>query len=174
LVRTYGGRLLAVARRMVPRAEDAQDVLQEALLSAFRALNGFDGRSALATWLHRIVVNHALMRLRKVQRTHEESIEDLLPQFTEHGHHQSPQRSWPECPSNDAERAETRTFVRACIDRLPPTYRTVILLRDIEELSMEEIANALGITVNATKIRVHRGRQALRTLLEGRLQGVPR
>ena len=87
MVRTFGGRLLAVARRFMRNEEDARDVVQSAYLSAFRALDQFEGSSQLSTWLHRIVVNTALMRLRSQRRKPEESIEDLLPSFVEDGHH---------------------------------------------------------------------------------------
>src|SRR5438034_8131282 len=94
LVRTYGGRLLAVARRLTRNDEDAQDVVQSAYLSAFRALGNFEGACQLSTWLHRIVVNTALMKLRSRRRKPEESIEDLLPSFQEDGHHVEQFSEW--------------------------------------------------------------------------------
>ena len=94
MVRLYGGRLLAVARRFTRNDEDAQDVLQSAYLSAFRALSDFEGACQLSTWLHRIVVNTALMKLRSRRRRPEESIEDLLPAFQEDGHHVEQFSEW--------------------------------------------------------------------------------
>ena len=91
LVRTYGGRLLQVARRFVGE-DDARDALQEAFLSAFKSIGRFDGRSKISTWLHRIVVNSALMRLRKKSSKVEESLEPLLPTFIENGHRADPGR----------------------------------------------------------------------------------
>jgi hypothetical protein len=85
LVRQYGSRLLAVARRLLGNEHDAQDVLQEAFLSAFKAIDQFTGNAKLSTWLHRIVVNAALMKLRGRRRRPEESIEDLLPHLDERG-----------------------------------------------------------------------------------------
>src|SRR5262245_53978629 len=87
LVRTYGGRLLAVARRYTRDEEEARDVVQSAYLNAYRSLASFEGSAQLSTWLHRIVVNAALMRLRSRRRKPEESIEPLLPAFLEDGHH---------------------------------------------------------------------------------------
>src|ERR1700758_1768123 len=81
MVRTFGGRLLSVARRFVRNEDEARDIVQSAYLSAFRALDGFEGTCQLSTWLHRIVVNTALMRLRSQRRKPEESIETLLPAF---------------------------------------------------------------------------------------------
>lgn len=171
LVRQYSGRLLATARRLLGNEHDAQDALQEAFLSAFRAIGQFAGAAKLSTWLHRIVVNAALMKLRSRRRKSEESIEELLPHFDAQGEWISSVTSW-ETPSEVLlQRRETRARVRRCIDRLPETYRAVLLLRDIEELDTEEAADLLGITANAVKIRLHRARQALRTLLERELIG---
>ena len=165
LVRTYGSRLLAVARRFVRNDEDAQDVVQSAYLSAFRALEHFEGNCQLSTWLHRIVVNTALMRLRSRKRKPEESIEDLLPTFQEDGHHVEQFSDWSAPADVLLERRQTRVTVRACIERLPDNYRAVLLLRDIEERSTQEVAEALSMTPTAVKVRLHRARQALSTLL---------
>ncbi|MBP7777397.1 MAG: sigma-70 family RNA polymerase sigma factor [Acidobacteria bacterium] len=168
LVRTTSARLLAVARRIVGSEEDARDVLQEAYTSAFRALGRFEGQAKLSTWLHRIVVNTALMRLRSRKRKPEESIDALLPVFKDDGHQMQAGAEWADGADVALERAETRTFVRAQIDKLPDTYRTVLLLRDIEELSTSDVASMLSTSENAVKIRLHRARQALRALLDER------
>ena len=146
--------------------DDARDVLQEAFISAFRAIDGFAGAARLSTWLHRIVVNTALMRLRSRRRRREESIEGLLPRFDEEGRWAEPPARWSASTDTLLERQQTRAAVRSAIDRLPLNYRTVLLLRDIEELDTDETAALLGMTVNAVKIRLHRARQALRTLLQ--------
>lgn len=171
LVRTHSGRMLAVARRMLRNEEDARDAVQQGFMSAFRALPEFNGRSRLSTWLHRIVVNAALMKLRSRSRRPEESIEDLLPRFLEDGHHAEPVSDWGMSPDALLVQRETRQRVRAAIDRLPESYRTVLLLRDIEELDTDETARSLGLTTNAVKIRLHRARQALARLLEPELHG---
>ena len=168
LVRATSARLLAVARRIVGSEEEARDVVQEAFISAFKALDRFEGNAKLSTWLHRIVVNKALMRLRTRKRKPEEPIEPLLPSFKEDGHQLQPATDWTEGADVKVERAETRAFVRAQIDTLPDTYRTVLLLRDIEEMNTPETAAMLGISENAVKIRLHRARQALRALLDER------
>ena len=165
LIRKFGSRLLAVARRFVRNDEDAQDIVQSAYLSAFRALDQFEGNCQLSTWLHRIVVNTALMKLRSKRRKPEESIEELLPAFQEDGHHVEQFADWTMPADQLIERNETRAFVRACIDRLPENYRTVLLLRDIEERSTQDVADALSMTATAVKVRLHRARQALSTLL---------
>jgi RNA polymerase sigma-70 factor (ECF subfamily) len=166
LVRAYGGRLLAVARRFLPSEDDARDALQEAFLSAFRAIGNFQEGARVSTWLHRIVINAALMKLRSRRRKPEESIDNLLPTFLEDGHRENAGPAWKETAESALQQRETRTLVRECIDRLPENYRTVLVLRDIEELDTEEAAQLLGLSPNAVKIRLHRARQALRTLLD--------
>ncbi len=169
LVRTHTPRMLAVARRFLGTEDDARDAVQEAFVSAFKAIKSFEGHARLSTWLHRIVVNASLMKLRRRRRKPEESIEGLLPKFLEDGHRAAAAGEFGASPDLDLEREETRAFVRAAIDELPETYRNVLLLRDIEELNTEESAQILGVTENAVKIRLHRARQALRTLLMPRL-----
>ena len=169
LVRTHGGRLLAVAKRLLRNEEDARDALQDAFLSAFRNIDQFQEGAKLGTWLHRIVVNAALMKLRSKRRHPEEPIEELLPKFLEDGHRDGPDPTdwiWRETAEAMLERQEVRALVRSCIDRLPEGYRIVLLLRDIEDVSTEETARLLDLTPNAVKVRLHRARQALRTLLD--------
>ena len=166
LVRTESRHLLAVARRLLRNEEDAQDAVQQAFLSAFRALPAFNGQSRLTTWLHRIVTNAALMKLRARGRQPEDSIEDLLPTYLEDGHHTAQFSEWALPAESKLLRRETRGQVRTAIDALPESYRTVLLLRDIQELSTEETARALGVTPNTVKIRLHRARQALLKLLK--------
>jgi len=165
MIRQYGGRLLAVARRFVRSDEDARDVVQSAYLCAFRAMSEFEGNAQLGTWLHRIVVNTALMRLRSRRRKPEESIEELLPAFQLDGHHMEQFSDWSAPADVLIEREETRQTVRGCVDQLPEQYRSVLLLRDIEERSTQEVAALLDMTPTAVKVRLHRARQALSTLL---------
>jgi RNA polymerase sigma-70 factor, ECF subfamily len=167
LVREHGGRLLSVARRFLRDEEEARDAVQECFLSAYRALDSFDQASRLSTWLHSIVVNACLMRLRTRRRKPEAPIEELLPQFQQDGHQvHHPTPEWEGSAETLLARKETRAIVREATDRLPDSYRAVLLLRDIEELSTEEAARSLNVTANAVKIRLHRARQALRGLLE--------
>jgi len=165
VIRLYGGRLLAVARRYVRNDDDAHDVLQAAYLSAFKAIAQFEGSARLCTWLHRIVVNTALMKLRSRRRRPEDSIEDLLPSFLDDGHHVEQFAACTTPADVLMEQQQTRATVRQCIDGLPESYRTVLMLRDIDERSTEEVAELLMITPGAVKLRLHRARQALSTLL---------
>jgi RNA polymerase sigma-70 factor (ECF subfamily) len=171
LVRAHSPRLLTVARRLLGSDEDAQDVVQEAFLSAFRGIERFQGDARLSTWLHRITVNAALMKRRAHSRRRDSDIESLLPQFGDDGRHLEPPSTWVEDSSAAAERGELSALVRARIDELPDAYRTVLILRDIQETETEDIARHLGITANAVKIRLHRARQALKTLLDPHMRG---
>jgi RNA polymerase sigma-70 factor (ECF subfamily) len=165
-VRAYCGRLLAVARRILRNEEDVRDAVQDAFLSAFKGIARFQGQSSLGTWLHRIAVNAALGRLRSQQRHPEQSIEDLLPHFGEGEHQIDPPAPWKATSETILQREESRELVRRCIGQLPETYRTVLLLRDIEGLDTEEAARALGTSTGVVKTRLHRARQALRFLLD--------
>lgn len=169
LVRTHGGRLLAVARRLLASEEDARDALQETFLNAFRNIHRFEGQALLSTWLHRIVVNVSLMKLRGRKRKPEESLDHLLPAFRDDGHFMERFESGAEPVDARLAREEEQVAVRAAIDDLPEHYRTILLLRDIEGMSTQDVADQLGITANAVKLRLHRARQALRTLLAPRL-----
>jgi len=165
MVRVLGGRMMAVAMRIVRNEEDARDVVQTGYLSAFQSLNRFQGGCRLSTWLHRIVVNAALMKLRSRRRRPEESIEPLLPTYLDDGHH-AEQFSKSDLPADELlEQEEMRAVVRACIEQLPDRYRSILVMRDIEDISNAEVASMLGVTPNAVKIRLHRARQALTTLL---------
>jgi RNA polymerase sigma-70 factor (ECF subfamily) len=166
LVCTHTAALLRVARRFMRAEEDARDAVQDAFVAAFRSIDRFESNAQLATWLHRIVINACLMRLRTQRRRPEEDIEEYLPRFREDGHQVTPSQPWCETAETILQRTELCGVVRAAIDDLPDTYREVLLLRDIEELTTEEAAEALGVTENAVKIRLHRARQALRTLLD--------
>lgn len=166
LVQANGARMLAVARRLLRNEDDARDAVQEAFLLAFKGLGEFREQCQMSTWLHRIVVNAALMKMRSRKRKPESPIEPLLPQFQPDGHHVTRFEEWRMPPLQRMMREEVRAQVRAAIDQLPEGYRTVLMLRDIEELETAEVAGMLGVSPNAVKIRLHRARQALRTLLD--------
>jgi RNA polymerase sigma-70 factor (ECF subfamily) len=171
LVRASSARLLATLRRMLRSDDDARDALQETYLAAFRALPRFEGQSKLSTWLHRIAVNSALMKMRSKRRRPEESIDELLPRFETDGHFTADTVSTGALLDEQVDEARRRAAVRRGIDALPEAHRTVIVLRDVEGLTTEETADQLGITREAAKMRLHRARQALRTLLERELGG---
>jgi RNA polymerase sigma-70 factor (ECF subfamily) len=169
MVRRHGARMLATARRLLSNEHDAHDAVQQAFISAFKSIASFNADARLSTWLHRIVVNAALAQLRSRRRRPELPIENLLPRFDDDGRwfDGTEQMGWDN--EHPMERRETRQMVRRCIDQLPDTYRSVLLLRDIEEFDSVKVAKMLAITPNASKIRLHRARQALKTLIEQQL-----
>lgn len=170
LVHRHAGIMLAVARRLLRCEQSAADAVQDAFLAAFRSIHEFAGESRIGTWLHRIVVNACLMKLRSARNRSAVSIDSLLPSFDETGHHSQRVSAWRKSPADELHTSELRARVREGINALPETYRTVLLLRDIEQLDTDETARRLGITPSAVKVRVHRARQALRTLLDPMLR----
>jgi RNA polymerase sigma-70 factor, ECF subfamily len=169
LVREQTPALLRVTSRLLRSEDEARDAVQDAFVAAFRALPRFRAESRLGTWIYRIAVNAALARLRARASVEEVSLDEWLPRFVDDGHQAQPSEPWP--ADAGAERREVRERVRAAIDRLPESYRTVVLLRDIEELTTDEAAQALGISTGALKVRLHRARQALRALLDPWMRG---
>ena len=169
VVRAHAGRSLALAKRFLKNEADAEEAVQEAFLSFFRSLDRFEANARLGTWLHRIVVNAALMKRRALGRSAERNIEDLLPTFYEDGYRIDPRAAWTMPSDVILQQRETRQMVRDKIDELPDKYRTILVLRDLEERDTAETATLLGESPGTVKTRLHRARQALRTLLEREL-----
>lgn len=170
-VRQFGPRLLAVAKRILRDENAAQDAFQEAMVSALRNIESFEGNAKLSTWMHRIVVNAALMRLRKQKRLSEVSIDATVPGFKDDGHRQDAGPAWERQPIDDIRQDEREQWVHEAIARLPETHRGILLMRDIEQMTTSETAAALKITEGAVKVRLHRARQALRELLDPHMRG---
>jgi RNA polymerase sigma-70 factor (ECF subfamily) len=170
LVRTFTARMLAVARRILRNEEDAREAVQDAFVSIFRGIGGFAGGARLSTWIHRVSINAALMKLRARKQVRERPIDDLLPRFDDGGHDLEPAEPWGESAAELVSKEESRELVRRLVGELPETYRVALMLRDIEELSTEEVARQLEVTPNAIKIRIHRARQALRARLDANLR----
>jgi RNA polymerase sigma-70 factor (ECF subfamily) len=162
----YTPMLLRTARRILKSEAEAEDAVQEGFIKAFECLDSLDEPERFGPWLKRIVVNQAISRYRRRTRSKEWAIDDLLPRFDE----EQVRIDWPDETAIDAEaslcRKDVRDAVRAAVDRLPENHRVVIVLRDIEELSTAEAADILGVEENTLKVRLHRARSALRTLLE--------
>lgn len=165
-VRENAGWMLAVARRYLRDEALAEDCVQESFCSAFASLGRFQGRSRLRSWLHRIVVNAALMRLRTIRRRQEHPLDDILPALE--GETGLIALEWCETdtPLRALERSETCAVVSAAIARLPAAYREVLMMRDIDDMDTAEVAAALGLSEANVKVRLHRARRALKALLE--------
>ena len=157
---------MIVARRILRDNAHAEDAVQGAFVNIFKNLNSFGGRSAIKTWMHRIVVNQALMVLRKNRRMNETSIDDLLPEFDDYSCRIEDSWTTFETPESLLQRADTNKKTSEFIDLLPDKYRNVLILRDIEELSTSEVAEALELSETNVKVRLHRARSALKKLLE--------
>ena len=167
LVRNYGPQVMAIANRYLRSEADAADCFQDTFVAVFQSIDSFQKRSSFRHWVRGVAVNQCLMKLRKRQRRREESIEHMLPMFDEHGKRvevASPREKSGIGDSLDVE--QVRQIVRESIDRLPENYRLVLLLRDIDGYSTNEVASLVGIKVNAVKTRLHRARSALKFLLE--------
>jgi RNA polymerase sigma-70 factor (ECF subfamily) len=163
LVSRYERKIFRLAQNITQNREDAEDVMQEAFLKAYEHLSGFQGNSRFYTWLVRIAVNQALMKLRK-RRPNQVSIdeevntgEDLIPREIE---------DWGPSPEDRYKQTEMSDILSSSIADLDPPFRIVFQLRDIEELSTEETAEALGLSVPAVKSRLLRARLKLRQKLD--------
>jgi len=163
--------MLATSRRLLGSEEDARETVQEAFVQAFRNIGGFEGRSSLGTWLYRIAVNTALMRMRAQRRRPEASIDDLLPDFDLDGCRFEPLWQLDETVESMVQRDQVRVLVRQSIDALPTDYRVILVLRDIEGHDTATVAKILEISREAVKTRLHRARAALKKLLEPLYQG---
>ena len=168
LIRPYERRVYAMALSFLRNEADAEDVAQEAFLKAFRNLASFRGDAKFGTWLVSITLNEARSRIRRRDAIKMESLDE--PEDDQG--HSSPAllRDWKEIPSEALERKEVRSLLQKAITSLPQIYREVFQLRDIEQLSVNEAAQALGITVSSVKVRLHRARMMLQKNLAPQLK----
>ena len=167
MMRRHNRALFRTARAILRDDAEAEDALQEAYLQAYRAIGGFRGEAKLATWLARIVANEALMRLRKRARRAE--IVPLQPGTADAGINAVPDENMDETPERSAQRSEMRRLLEAQIDSLPDDYRVVFVLRAVEEMSVEETAEALGIPAATVRSRLFRARGLLREGLASKI-----
>jgi RNA polymerase sigma-70 factor, ECF subfamily len=159
LLKEYAPRLLRLSMQLMGDSDEAEDVLQEAFIRACDQIDSFRGESGLGTWLHRIVINTALMRLRKRRPESSTDIESLAERAD--GTWQSVASDSAE-PSRELLGAELLEALDRSVARLPESLRTAFVLRDVEELSTRDAAELLGISESALKVRLHRARLALR------------
>jgi len=160
MVETYSGLIFRLAFKMLNNTEDAEDILQETFIKAYRNLKGFDGRASLSTWLYRIATNEALMKLRK-KNPNFISIDE--PVGTDEGEREPLQIvDWCCLPEGELMNSESRAYLDKAIDNLPQTLKVVFLLRDIEGLSTQEVVETLNLSETAVKTRLSRARLRLR------------
>ncbi len=168
LIRPYERSVYKMTLSFMKNESDAEDVAQESFLKAFRKLADFRGQAKFSTWLISITLNEARSRLRRTATVRMESLDES----PEEGAHISPAllRDWREVPSEALERQEVRQMLQDAIANLSPLYREVLLLRDVEECSIEETATALSITSGTVKVRLHRARMMMQKELAPKLK----
>ena len=159
IVEQYSDLAYSVAFRMLRNAEDAEDAVQEAYISAFKALPNFKGQSKLSTWLYRIVTNACLMKIRKEKSRAKYISENLFDDALVY--------DWKNDPEEAAVNSELRSTLEGGLEILSPDLRAAVVLRDIQGLSTDEAAEALDISIASLKSRLHRARIILRKHLEG-------
>ncbi|MFW5920482.1 MAG: RNA polymerase sigma factor, partial [Polyangiales bacterium] len=153
LMRRYNQRTFRVVRSIVSSDAEAEDVTQEAWIAAYRHLHQFEGRAAFSTWLTRIAIRRAMAHTRRGKDT--QSLDDLGAPLEEEG----------PAPDHEAHRQQLGRVLEHAIDELPPGYRLVIILRDVEQLPTAEAAEAAGVTEQNLRVRLHRARAALKRIL---------
>jgi len=169
LMERYASRVFRVARGIARTDADAEEVVQDVFLALARKIETFEGRAQLSTWIYRVATNAALLKRRGKRVQLEVSLEEHLPTFKEDGHRDGPRdyllADWSRTPEAELLDGEARTVLARAIDQLSDTYRAVLILRDVEELSNEETARILDESVGSIKSRLHRARMALREQL---------
>ncbi|GAC1670040.1 MAG: RNA polymerase sigma factor [Candidatus Acidiferrum sp.] len=171
LVNRYERKIFRLTMNITGNREDAQDATQDAFLKAYTHLDGFHGDSRFYTWLVRIAANEALMRLRK-RRPGQFSLDETVEGESDFSTREL--EDWRPSPEQDYAQAEMHSILSSVIEKLDPNLRIVFVLRDMEQLSTQETADVLGISVSAVKARLLRGRLQLRGKLNHYLrQGAP-
>jgi RNA polymerase sigma-70 factor, ECF subfamily len=166
VMRRYNQRLYRISRAILRDDGEAEDVMQDAYVRAYEHLEQFAGRAAFSTWLTRIAVHEALARKRRRGR-----YDDLDALQTIHGDSMPTLKSSAPSPETDAATSETRRLLESAIEALPEAYRTIVVLREVEEMSVAETAASLGLTEGVVKTRLHRAHAMLRKELYSRAQG---
>lgn len=169
LVDRYGAWIHRVVRRMLDDPRDAEEVTQDVVFTVFRKIQTFKGEAAFSSWVYRIAANAAYARLGARRSRHEVALEPLLPVFDDEGRHVQRVVDWSPQLEDPAVAREARAAIEQSLRRLPEEYRAVFVLRDVEGLSNEDTAAALGLTVAAVKSRLHRARVVLRQRLSNLL-----
>jgi RNA polymerase sigma-70 factor (ECF subfamily) len=163
LVRRYEGKIFRLAQHVTQNREDAEDVLQETFMKAYEHIDQFQGNSKFYTWIVRIAVNQALMKLRRRKTDKSVSLDETIDTGEDTMVREI--AAWDEDPEQRFSRDELGGILDTAVQSLDPPYRSVFQLRDIDELSTEETADALGLSVPAVKSRLLRARLQLREKL---------
>ena len=165
LANLYQKKIYALSFNLTRNAMDSEDVTQEVLLTLFKKIHSFQGRSAFSSWVYRITLNATYMKLRSRKKEQSISIEELLPSFNGSGFQQEKIRDWSENTESLLFDNEVRETIQKAVSLLPDKERIVFLLRDVEGLSTENVSEVLELTIPAVKSRLHRARLFLRKKL---------
>ncbi|MEP5729503.1 MAG: sigma-70 family RNA polymerase sigma factor [Sulfitobacter sp.] len=166
LVRAHSGWMLALANRILNNSTTAEDAVQNAFVSIHKGLDGFENLASVKTWMHRIVVNEALMVLRKSKRLQEQSLDGVSPKFDQNGCRVASSAVIWDTPETELTSQQTLSIVRSEINSLPDDFRLVLVLRDIEGIPTAEAADLLRLSEANVRVRLHRARAALKIRLE--------
>ena len=161
----YQKKIYGLSFNLTRNQMDAQDVTQEVLLTLFRKIHTFQGKSAFSSWVYRITLNASYMKLRSKKKEPNVSIDELMPSFNGAGFQQEKIQDWSENTESLLFTNETSDVINKAIDLLPEKEKVVFLLRDVEGLSTEKAGEILDLTVPAVKSRLHRARLFLRKKL---------
>ena len=161
----YQKKIYGLSYNLTRNHMDAQDVTQEVLLTLFRKINMFQGKSAFSSWVYRITLNASYMKLRSKKKEPSISIDEVMPFFNEAGFQQQKLNDWSENTESLMFTNETRNVINNAVELLPEKEKVVFLLRDVEGLSTEKTGEILDLTVPAVKSRLHRARLFLRKKL---------
>ena len=165
LVELYQKKIYALAFNMTHNQMDAQDVTQDVLLSIFRKVHTFQGKSAFSSWIYRVTLNAVYMKLRSKKKEQAVSLEDAFPTFNGSGYHQEKIRDWSENAESLLFTNETKGIIQKAVNQLPEKEKVVFILRDVEGLSTENVGDILDLSTPAVKSRLHRARLFLRKKL---------
>ncbi len=178
LMREYASRVYRLAFGITRNQGDAEEVVQDVFLTLATKSAMFEGRSAVGSWIYRITTNAALNKRRGKRHEVETSLEEHLPAFMADGHREGDRSfllaDWSQNPERELLSGEARRTLERALDALPDGYRAVLVLREVEELANEEVAELLGESVGSVKSRLHRARQALREQLTRTLAAAER
>ena len=166
VVEDYSNQIFRLAYGITHDAMEAQDIIQDVLVTLFRKINEFQGKSSILTWLYRVTVNASLDRVRKRKRRSEIlDLEEYLPKFKQDGHIAEDVVDWSQAPLDNLLNREAMEKIKEAIDSLPEEMRVVLIMKDVEGFQLKQICDVLELSLPAIKSRLHRARMALRGIL---------
>lgn len=167
LVNLFQRKIYSLSFNLTRNQMDAQDVTQEVLLTIFKKIDTFQGKSAFSSWVYRVTINASYMKLRSRKKEQYVSMDDVLPSFNGSGFQKERVQDWSERAESPLLASEVKSVIEKAVEQLPEKEKVVFLLRDVDELSTEKVGEILELSVPAVKSRLHRARLILRKKLSG-------